>query len=175
MQDRWIIFNLLHFIFNKYFFIFLQCLRSLKNLFELWNAWKKEENFRTLDFTAHEVVRWFLILLHKEKHVGTLFFHIFLIILAERVIKLCIFFISNKTSNCGLNWIYEQKRKISVLWTLQPMKYTDYWKSPLHKIHRHIKWMEIYHKDQYILVNIYFLPSKLYGSSKSRFLAKNQL
>ena len=26
-----------------------------------------------------------------------------------------------------------------------------------------------------ILVNIYFLPSKLYGSSKSRFLAKNQL
>ena len=27
----------------------------------------------------------------------------------------------------------------------------------------------------YSLVNIYFLPSKLYGSSKSRFLAKNQL
>ena len=26
-----------------------------------------------------------------------------------------------------------------------------------------------------LLVNIYFLPSKLYGSSKSRFLAKNQL
>ena len=91
MQDRWIIFNLLHFIFNKYFLIFLQCLRSLKKLFELWNAWKKEEKFRTLDFTAHEVVRWFLILLHKEKHVGTLFFHIFLIILAERVIKPRIF------------------------------------------------------------------------------------
>ena len=67
-------------------------------------------------------MRLFLTLLQKEKHVGTLFFHIFVIILAERVIKLCIFFISNKTSNCGLNWIYEKKRKISVLWTLQPMK-----------------------------------------------------
>ena len=26
-----------------------------------------------------------------------------------------------------------------------------------------------------LLVNVYFLPSKLYGSSKARFLAKNQL
>ena len=34
----------------------------------------------------------FRTLLQKEKHVGTLFFHIFVIILAERVIKLCIFF-----------------------------------------------------------------------------------
>ena len=54
----------------------------------------------------------FRTLLQKEKHVGTLFFHIFVIILAERVIKLCIFFfISNKTSNCGLNWIYEKKEE----------------------------------------------------------------
>ena len=36
-------------------------------------------------------MRLFFILLHKEKHVGTLFFHIFVIILAERVIQLCIF------------------------------------------------------------------------------------
>ena len=33
----------------------------------------------------------------------------------------------------------------------------------------------LFNWNRYLIVNIYFSPSKLYGSSKAKFLAKNQL